>query len=140
MSRIRRFWKQTLAVVNKGAIWSDRHLPPGVRSGLGVLAMAGGVVGFLPVVGFWMLPLGVVLIARHPAVPPPRCARRASGIRTGQGQELARYDVGGKTSRPVKVRTLFFAARRRFSSAVPHVRRQPAGHWLTMTERSRCGA
>jgi hypothetical protein len=83
MSRIHRFWKQTLAVVNKAAIWSDRHLPPGVRSGVGVLAMAGGVVGFLPVVGFWMLPLGVVLIALD--IPPLRrrvlrwLARQQSG-------------------------------------------------------------
>ena len=83
MSRIRRFWKQTLAVVNKAAIWSDRHLPPGVRSVLGILAMACGVVGFLPVLGFWMLPLGVVLIALD--IPPLRrrvlrwLARQQSG-------------------------------------------------------------
>jgi hypothetical protein len=83
MSRIHRLWKQTLAVVNKAAIWSDRHLPPGVRSGLGVLAMAGGLVGFLPVLGFWMLPLGVVLIALD--IPPFRrrvlrwLARQQSG-------------------------------------------------------------
>jgi hypothetical protein len=32
--------------------------------------MAGGVVGFLPVLGFWMLPLGVVLIALD--IPPFR--------------------------------------------------------------------
>jgi len=49
MSRIHQFWKRTVAVVNRIAIWSDRHLPRGVRAGLGVLAMAGGVVGFLPV-------------------------------------------------------------------------------------------
>lgn len=70
MPRLRRFWKQTLAVVNRTAVWSDRHLPPGVRAGLGVLAMAGGVVGFLPVLGFWMFPLGVVLIALD--IPPFR--------------------------------------------------------------------
>ena len=83
MSRFRQFWKQTLAVVNRAAVWSDRHLPPVVRSGLGVLCMAGGVVGFLPVVGFWMLPLGVVLIALD--IPPFRrrvlrwLARQQSG-------------------------------------------------------------
>jgi len=70
MSRIHQFWKRTVAVVNRIAIWSDRHLPRGVRAGLGVLAMAGGVVGFLPVLGFWMLPLGVVLIALD--IPPFR--------------------------------------------------------------------
>jgi hypothetical protein len=60
---IRRYWKKTMALVNRMALWSDRHLPPGVRSVLGVLAMVGGVAGFLPILGFWMLPLGVVLIA-----------------------------------------------------------------------------
>lgn len=83
MSRIHRFWKQTLAAVNRFAIWSDRHLPPGVRAGVGVLAMACGVLGFLPVVGFWMLPLGIVLIALD--IPPFRrrvlqwLARQQSG-------------------------------------------------------------
>ncbi len=43
--------------------WSRDTLPPGVRSILGVLFMVGGVFGFLPILGFWMLPLGVALIA-----------------------------------------------------------------------------
>ncbi|WP_284736102.1 hypothetical protein [Dongia deserti] len=59
-----------MAAVNRAAIWSDRHLPPGVRAGLGILAMACGLVGFLPVVGFWMLPLGAVLVALD--IPPLR--------------------------------------------------------------------
>jgi len=63
MARIRRYWKQTLAFVNRCALWSDRHLPRGVRALVGVLAMACGVLGFLPVLGFWMFPLGVVLVA-----------------------------------------------------------------------------
>lgn len=33
------------------------------RFGLGVLLIGGGVFGFLPVLGFWMFPLGVLLIA-----------------------------------------------------------------------------
>ena len=28
----------------------------------GLLMMAGGVVGFLPILGFWMFPLGVALV------------------------------------------------------------------------------
>ena len=43
--------------------WSRDTLPPGVRSVLGLLFMVGGVLGFLPVLGFWMLPLGAALIA-----------------------------------------------------------------------------
>jgi hypothetical protein len=81
--RIRRYWQKTMAVVNRMALWSDRHLPPGVRAVLGVLAMIGGMVGFLPILGFWMLPLGVVLIALD--IPPLRrrvlrwLARQQSG-------------------------------------------------------------
>lgn len=70
MPRIRDYWKRTMGVVNRLALWSDRHLPVGVRAGLGILAIAGGVLGFLPVIGFWMVPLGVVLIALD--IPPFR--------------------------------------------------------------------
>ena len=42
--------------------WVTRHVPPGVRTLLGLLLIAGGLVGFLPVVGFWMIPLGVGVI------------------------------------------------------------------------------
>ncbi|MWB77763.1 hypothetical protein GLS40_06985 [Pseudooceanicola sp. 216_PA32_1] len=40
-----------------------RSLPPGVRSVLGLLLICGGILGFLPILGFWMLPLGVALLA-----------------------------------------------------------------------------
>ena len=41
--------------------WVRMNVPPGVRLILGLFLMACGVVGFLPVVGFWMLPLGVAI-------------------------------------------------------------------------------
>lgn len=44
-------------------VWSKRHLPPGVRLIVGLLLMLGGVFGFLPVIGFWMFPLGVAVAA-----------------------------------------------------------------------------
>ena len=40
-----------------------RTVPPGGRFVLGVLLMLGGVVGFLPVLGFWMIPLGLAVAA-----------------------------------------------------------------------------
>ena len=43
--------------------WGDDHVPFGLRSVLGVVFAIGGVLGILPIVGFWMLPLGVALIA-----------------------------------------------------------------------------
>jgi hypothetical protein len=34
-----------------------------LRVGLGLALCAGGVLGFLPVLGFWMLPLGIIVLA-----------------------------------------------------------------------------
>ena len=41
------------------------HLPKSrpVRVGLGILLIAGGLVGFLPVLGFWMIPLGLLVLS-----------------------------------------------------------------------------
>ena len=41
-----------------------------MRSLLGLVLMAGGFVGFLPVVGFWMLPLGAAVVVSD--FPPLR--------------------------------------------------------------------
>ena len=41
------------------------HLPQSkpVRIGLGILLVGGGLVGFLPVLGFWMIPLGLLVLS-----------------------------------------------------------------------------
>jgi hypothetical protein len=44
-----------------------------IRIPMGVLLTLGGALGFLPIVGFWMLPIGLVLLADD--VPPLRSAR-----------------------------------------------------------------
>ena len=49
---------------------AERYLPPVLRSLLGLVMVAAGFVGFLPILGFWMAPLGVVLIATD--IPPLR--------------------------------------------------------------------
>jgi hypothetical protein len=41
-----------------------------VRWPLGVALIAGGLFGFLPVLGFWMVPLGALLIGED--IPPVR--------------------------------------------------------------------
>ena len=33
-----------------------------IRIGIGLLQILGGVFGFLPVLGFWMIPLGLLVI------------------------------------------------------------------------------
>ena len=53
------------------------HLPKSrpIRIGLGIVLIACGLLGFLPVLGFWMLPLGLPrAVGRHPdraALAPP---------------------------------------------------------------------
>lgn len=47
-----------------------RYLPPLIRGFLGILLILAGMVGFLPVLGFWMIPLGVALLATD--IPPLR--------------------------------------------------------------------
>ncbi len=47
-----------------------------IRRPLGVLLVIGGVLGFLPVLGFWMVPFGLLLLAED--YPPlQRPIRRA---------------------------------------------------------------
>ncbi|MBT4588098.1 MAG: hypothetical protein HON14_16795 [Rhodospirillaceae bacterium] len=40
-----------------------RKLRPGLRTLIGVLFLIGGVFWFLPILGLWMLPVGLLLIA-----------------------------------------------------------------------------
>jgi len=41
------------------------HLPQSkpIRIGIGILLVAGGLIGFLPVLGFWMIPLGLLVLS-----------------------------------------------------------------------------
>lgn len=43
--------------------WAKWHVPPGLRTLLGVILIVGGIFGFLPVLGFWMVPLGILIIS-----------------------------------------------------------------------------
>lgn len=55
----RAFYPRALKVLT----WTSRNVPFGVRTFLGLLLMAGGLLGFLPILGFWMLPLGAMIAA-----------------------------------------------------------------------------
>lgn len=64
-------WKRSLLLVYRRATrYGQRRIPPGVRSILGILLVLGGLLGFLPVLGFWMIPLGIGLLALD--LPPLR--------------------------------------------------------------------
>jgi len=39
-----------------------RKAPGSVRIAIGLVLVAGGIFGFLPILGFWMIPLGLAII------------------------------------------------------------------------------
>ena len=56
-------------------IWADRTLGwlwrpqlHWLRIPLGMVLILGGIVGFLPILGFWMIPLGLIVMAKD--IPP----------------------------------------------------------------------
>ena len=54
-----------------------RRYPAPIRVVIGVLLIAGGVLGFLPILGFWMIPLGLAVIF----IDAPLVKRMSSRIR-----------------------------------------------------------
>jgi hypothetical protein len=49
--------------VSRALVRVRRNLPPGTRLPTGIVLIVGGTLGFLPVLGFWMIPLGVGVAA-----------------------------------------------------------------------------
>ncbi len=66
-ARIAQLWQQvkrdTRRRLRRFLVWISRNVPPGLRFLLGLLLICGGVLGFLPVLGFWMIPLGIAVAA-----------------------------------------------------------------------------
>ena len=81
-------WRERVRdVIYRGLVWGDRRVPTGIRSVLGVLFLFGGVLWFLPVLGIWMLPLGIAFIA----LDIPWSRRRVRGwMRAQQHRRRAR--------------------------------------------------
>ena len=79
-------WTKTKAVICRVIQWIDRRVPRGLRSALGVLLIAGGCVGFLPIFGFWMIPAGLAAIALD--IPPCRrwVLKRVSAAQSGSSE------------------------------------------------------
>ena len=49
--------------VGRGKAWVRLRVPAGLRLLLGLVLVCGGVLGFLPILGFWMIPLGISIMA-----------------------------------------------------------------------------
>jgi purine-cytosine permease-like protein len=65
-----------------------------VRIAIGALLILFGIVGFLPVVGFWMIPLGVFVISHEFAMA--RRYRRRSVVWWGRWRRPRRRDAPPK--------------------------------------------
>ena len=67
-----------------------------LRIGAGILLILFGIVGFLPVVGFWMIPLGILVLSFD--VPPIRRARRRFDVWYGRWSQKRRNRAKTKDS------------------------------------------
>jgi hypothetical protein len=57
-------WRVLLLTALRRAHYrGHKKLKPGIRSLAGILFIIGGVFGFLPILEFWMIPVGLLLIA-----------------------------------------------------------------------------
>jgi hypothetical protein len=54
---------------------------PLLRIGLGILMIIGGLLGFLPILGFWMIPAGIIILSVD--FPPVRRFRRNMTVKIG---------------------------------------------------------
>lgn len=62
--------------------------PPLLRIVVGIAMIIGGMLGFLPVLGFWMLPLGVLVLSVD--LHPVRRMRRRVEVWWGRRQQRKR--------------------------------------------------
>ncbi len=55
--------RKLVTIVARARLWVRRHVPPGLRWVVGLVLIGLGFLGFLPVLGFWMIPLGIAVVA-----------------------------------------------------------------------------
>ena len=72
------------------------HLPRSkpIRIGLGILLIAGGLLGFLPVLGFWMMPLGLLVLSID--IPIVRRGRRQLAVWWHRGRKSDTADAAAQ--------------------------------------------
>ncbi|MGI3183488.1 hypothetical protein [Nioella aestuarii] len=56
-------WAAIRMRLKRGLVWIRSSVPAGLRLVLGLLLIIGGVFGFLPILGFWMIPFGIAVAA-----------------------------------------------------------------------------
>ena len=63
------------------------------RTTLGIVLILGGVLGFLPVLGYWMLPLGLAMLA----VDRPWARRLSRKLIRGGGRRMRAWNFKAKS-------------------------------------------
>lgn len=66
------------------------------RIAIGVTLVLGGIVGFLPILGFWMIPLGVGILA----IDIPIVRRFVRNVKVAWGRRRARTKTRAKDREP----------------------------------------
>ncbi|WP_027134074.1 hypothetical protein [Geminicoccus roseus] len=80
--QLRRIEKELPVRAARTLQWLREPSSRWIRIPVGVLAVIGGLLSFLPILGLWMLPLGLLLLAQD--VPPLRRPTRRALIRIEQ--------------------------------------------------------
>jgi hypothetical protein len=81
--KLRKKWSKAL-------LWTRRHVPTGLRTVIGIMLIIGGVLGFLPILGFWMIPLGLAVIAIDVEVLGKHVRRSWRKTSTGESDTATR--------------------------------------------------
>lgn len=92
--------RRIATITYRSLYWARWHVAPGLRSLLGVLLMVAGVLGFLPVLGFWMFPLGVAFVALDLPFSRHRIELWMLRLAREADLELAPAEAPGKRPRP----------------------------------------
>lgn len=78
--------------------WGRHRLPTGVRSLVGLGLMVAGAFGFLPVLGFWMVPVGLAFVALD--IPNTRHHIEAWMLRLALEHRIEREKVQSRRRKP----------------------------------------
>ena len=90
-SRLGRHLEELTARVLRAVYRLKRHPSAWVRRGLGLALVVGGLLAFLPVLGIWMLPLGLVILSDE--VHQLRRPRRRFQVWAGSRWPLCRMPL-----------------------------------------------
>lgn len=82
--------------VRRGYTWLGQPGRGIVRVPLALLLIGGGFLGFLPILGFWMVPLGLLLLAEDIPVLRAPCIRALGAVQAWWDRVRGRHPGGAR--------------------------------------------